>query len=125
MRQIGCTILSLECMGMPLAFSAILGLMTVGELLEGGMMVCFGISWPVDIVRTLRTGRTEGKSLAFMSLVLAGYVLGLGAKLARAAGTGQWPELITTLYVFNSAAIIVDIVITLRLRRLSNVQPGR
>jgi hypothetical protein len=104
-----------------LTLASILSLVTIGELLEGGMLVCFGISWPVDIIRTIRTGRTEGKSLAFMSLVLAGYVLGMGAKLARVAGTGQWPELITLLYVFNSAAIIVDIVITLRLRPL----PGR
>jgi len=70
-------------------------------------------------VRTIRTRRTEGKSLAFMSLVLAGYVLGMGAKLARVAGTGRWPELITLLYVFNSVVIIVDIAITLRLRRLT------
>jgi hypothetical protein len=97
-------------------------MVTVGELLEGGMLVCFGISWPVDIVRTLRTGRTEGKSLAFMSLVLAGYILGMGAKLARVAGTGRWPELITLLYVFNAIAIIVDIAVTIRLRRLDKHQ---
>jgi len=110
---------------MPLASTVMLSLVTIGELLEGGMLVCFGISWPVDIVRTIRTGRTEGKSLAFMSLVLAGYVLGMGAKLARVAGTGQWPELITLLYVFNSVAIIADIAVTLRLRRRPGVQPGR
>ena len=102
---------------MLLASTFVLGLVTVGEMLEGGMLVCFGISWPVDIVRTIRTGRTEGKSLAFMSLVLAGYILGMGAKLARVAGTGRWPELITLLYVFNAVAIIVDIAVTLRLRR--------
>ena len=107
------------------ASTLVLGMVMVGELLEGGMLVCFGISWPVDIVRTIRTGRTEGKSLAFMLLVLAGYILGMGAKLARVAGTGRWPELITVLYVFNAVSIIVDIVITLRLRRLAGVQPGR
>jgi hypothetical protein len=78
---------------MLLASTFVLGLVTVGEVLEGGMLVCFGVSWPVDIVRTIRTGRR--------------------------------PELITLLYVFNAAAIIVDIAVTLRLRRRAGVQPGR
>jgi NAD/NADP transhydrogenase beta subunit len=97
----------------------------IGQVLEAGMLICFGVSWPVDILKTLRTRRTEGKSLVFMSLVLSGYMLGLGAKLARAAEVGEMPELISVLYVFNAVMIVVDIAVTLRMRRRSSAQPIR
>ena len=89
----------------------------VGQMFEAGMLVAFGVSWPVDVMKTLRTRRTEGKSLAFMSLVLAGYLLGLGGKLARAAGPGEQVEWITALYVFNAIIIFVDIAVTVRMRK--------
>ena len=86
--------------------------LTVGQLLEGGMLVCFGVSWPVDILKTLRTRRTEGKSLIFMALILAGYLLGLSAKLVRAARAGEVLEGVTALYVLNAVLIAVDICLT-------------
>lgn len=97
----------------------------VGQVLEAGMLICFGVSWPVDILKTLRTRRTEGKSLLFMSLVLTGYVLGFGAKMSRAAWVNELPEWISVLYVFNAVMITVDIAVTLRMRRSASAQPGR
>ena len=97
----------------------------VGQVLEAGMLICFGVSWPVDILKTLRTRRTEGKSLLFMALVLGGYVLGFGAKMSRAAWAGEMPEWISVLYVFNAVSITVDIAVTLWMRRRASVQPGR
>lgn len=89
----------------------------LGQALEAGMLLCFGVSWPVDVMKTLRTRRTEGKSLAFMSLVLTGYVLGLSGKMAKATGPGALLEWVAALYVFNAVIIIVDIVITMRIRK--------
>jgi len=77
-------------------------LVAVAELFEAGMLICFGFAWPVDVIRTLRTRRVEGKSVGFMSLILLGYLFGMTAKLLRAGG--GWPELVTALYVFNASA---------------------
>ena len=93
-----------------------LAALTVGQMLEGGMLICFGISWPVDILKTWRAKRTEGKSLLFMTLILTGYLLGLSAKLVRAAQAGEAPELITGLYVLNALFIAADIALTRRYR---------
>jgi hypothetical protein len=95
--------------------------MNAGQILEAGMLICFGISWPVDILRTWRVRRTEGKSLAFMFLVLVGYTLGLGSKLARAQA-GEPMEGVSALYVLNALFIIVDIVLTMRLRAAANLR---
>ena len=94
----------------------ILSVLTAGQALEAGMLVCFGISWPVDILRTWRTRRTEGKSSAFMSLVLTGYLLGMTAKFVRAAQSGEPPERVTALYILNAVFIVADIILTVKLR---------
>ena len=86
------------------------------QLFEAGMLVCFGVSWPVRVLRTLRVRRVEGKSLAFMTLVFAGYVSGMTAKFIKAAG-GSGLEWVTALYVFNAALVAVDIALYMRFRR--------
>lgn len=38
--------------------------MNWASLFETLMIVCFGLSWPLSIVRTLRTKSTKGKALS-------------------------------------------------------------
>jgi hypothetical protein len=47
------------------------------------MLVTFGLAWPANILNTLRVKSSRGRSPTFLWLVAAGYVLGLGAKVAR------------------------------------------
>jgi len=83
-------------------------LIALAQVFEAGMLICFGFAWPVDILRTLRTRQTVGKSIGFMSLILAGYLLGLTAKVIRAGGEG-WPETVTLLYAANAVLVAIDI----------------
>ena len=89
---------------------------TIGPLLEAGMLICFGVSWPVDILKALRTRRTEGKSLGFMALILTGYISGIAAKLSVALSAGRAVEWVTLLYALNAILVAVDIGIYLRFR---------
>jgi hypothetical protein len=89
----------------------------VAQVFEAGMLICFGFAWPVDILRTLRTRRVEGKSIAFMGLILLGYLSGMAAKLIRAAVGGGWPETVTLLYALNAVLVAIDIALVLRFRR--------
>lgn len=89
---------------------------TLAQLLELGMLICFGIAWPVDIARTLRTKQVSGKSVAFMAIIVVGYLGGVGAKLARAWGAGDLPELITVMYAFNAVLVGLDIALVYRYR---------
>lgn len=90
--------------------------MTAGQALEAAMLICFGVSWPVDILKAVRTRATAGKSMGFMDLVLTGYVFGLAAKCLRAAQAGTPPEAVTALYVLNAVFIAVDIALYMRFR---------
>jgi hypothetical protein len=71
----------------------------------------------VDILRTLRTKRGVDKSVLFMTIILAGYLAGLAAKLLRAWESGARPELVTGLHVLNAVLISIYIALFFYYRR--------
>jgi hypothetical protein len=93
-------------------------LRTLAQLLEATMLICFGAAWPFSIWKQWRARRTEGRSLRFLVMVLAGYAAGIAAKLARAAQAGLAPEPVTVLYAINAVLVVVDMALFVRYRRL-------
>ena len=89
----------------------------IPQFLEAGMLVCFGISWPIDILKTLRTRVTAGKSVAFMSIVFAGYCLGMTAKLSAVWQTGRPLEPVFIMYAVNALLVAVDILLYVKFSR--------
>lgn len=51
------------------------------SILEAGMMFCFGASWPFQVAKTFKTKNVKGKSILFLWLVEAGYLMGMGHKI--------------------------------------------
>lgn len=51
------------------------------EILEGVMMLCFGASWPMQIIKTIRVKNPTGKSFLFLFLLMIGYLAGMAGKL--------------------------------------------
>lgn len=92
---------------------------TLGQVFESGMLVCFGVSWPVAILKTWRSKRTEGKSMGFLVLVFIGYLSGVAAKFSRAAA-GHWPEPVTILYAINAALVMTDLLLVRHYRRIGS-----
>lgn len=70
---------------------------------EAAMMVCFGISWPISIAKSVRTQDVRGKSSLFMSVVLIGYACGFIHKVLHSL---DW---VTILYVLNFTFVAIDI----------------
>lgn len=70
---------------------------------EALMLLCFGVSWPVSIAKTLRTGVVHGKSPLFMAIVCLGYLCGIAHKVLFAY---DW---VTILYGFNLLMVAVDL----------------
>ena len=52
----------------------------MAQLFEAMMLICFGISWPLSIIRSYRSRSTKGKSLLFMCFIAFGYVCGIISK---------------------------------------------
>ena len=53
----------------------------MSEFLEACMVVSFGISWPMNIIKSVRTRSAKGKSLPFLLFIFAGYICGIASKL--------------------------------------------
>lgn len=51
---------------------------SAADILEAAMLVCFGSSWPFSIAKALRTKTVKGKSPVFLTLIILGYVFGIG-----------------------------------------------
>jgi len=78
---------------------------------EIGMLLCFGISWPVSIAKTLRTKVVTGKSPLFMAIVSLGYLSGI---LHKAFYSPDW---VVVLYVLNMLMVLTDLMLYLRYSR--------
>ncbi len=73
------------------------------SVFEAGMLVCFGISWPLSIIKSLRTKMVDGKSPIFMSIVALGYVFGMVHKVIYSF------DQVFLLYVFNFVMVSIDL----------------
>jgi hypothetical protein len=82
------------------------------QLFEAIMLICFGVSWPIDIVHTLRVKHASKKSLTFLALIICGYGAGIASKCVRSTGGGLPLEPVTWLYAANVALVMVDLALS-------------
>ena len=73
------------------------------SLYEAIMLICFGLSWPISIIKSLRTKVVDGKSPLFMIILIVGYSSGLIHKLKYSY---DW---ITYLYILNLIMVSIDL----------------
>ncbi len=78
---------------------------------EFGMLACFGFCWPVSVYTSVKTKRTEGKSLLFMLIVFVGYIFGVTHKLVYSR------DFVIILYVSSLILVFVDILLYLKYSR--------
>ena len=81
------------------------------SIFEAGMLVCFGVAWPVSIYKSLTSKSTKGKSFLFI-IILLGYAFGIPNKML---GNTDW---VIWLYILNFIMVAFDAVLYLRNRRL-------
>lgn len=53
----------------------------MANILETLMIVSFGVSWPLSIIRSYRSRSTKGKSVLFSFFILFGYLCGIASKI--------------------------------------------
>jgi hypothetical protein len=80
------------------------------ELMEIAMIVAFGCSWPMNVIKSYKARTAKGKSLTFLILVLFGYICGITGKLI--APTFKWYVLF--FYVLNFIMVSADLLMYIR-----------
>lgn len=92
----------------------------MSEILEVVMVVSFGASWPLNVIKSYKARTAKGKSLAFLCFIFCGYIAGIISKLLNpaymAAFVSKWYVLF--FYVLNLIMVAVDLCLYIRNRKL-------
>lgn len=85
----------------------------MAQLFETLMLICFGCSWPISVVKSYRARTAKGKSVAFTYAIIVGYICGILGKI-----TGDNVSYVLALYILNLAIVLVDLALYYRNRKL-------
>ena len=92
----------------------------MAEILEIIMVVSFGASWPLNVMKSYKARTAKGKSLSFLCLIFFGYIAGIASKLMNeaymAAFAQKWYVLF--FYVLNLMMVGIDLVLYFRNKAL-------
>ncbi len=92
----------------------------MSELFEIIMILSFGASWPLNVVKSYRARTAKGKSIGFLCLIFFGYIAGIISKLINPAYMENFAQkwYVLFFYVLNMAMVGADMCLYVRNRRL-------
>lgn len=76
------------------------------EICELIMLICFGISWPISVFKSIKSKSTKGKSPVFIVAIIIGYIAGITGKIV--SGKINY---VFILYCINLAVVTLDLFI--------------
>ena len=92
----------------------------MSEILEIIMIVSFGASWPMNVIKSYKSRSTNGKSLAFLMLIFLGYIAGITSKFINEAYMASFSEkwYVLFFYFLNLFMVGADLVLYFRNKKL-------
>ena len=76
----------------------------MGSLCEALMMVCFGVSWPLNVIKAYHARTAKGISLPFILLIIAGYIAGITAKIVN-----NQINYVLVVYLLNLVIVLINL----------------
>lgn len=76
------------------------------QLLEAAMLTCFGLSWPINLIKNYKAGTAKSMSLQFILLIIVGYLAGICAKLYS-----HTINYVLIVYLLNLAVVGANLVV--------------
>ncbi|WP_022933028.1 SGNH/GDSL hydrolase family protein [Treponema bryantii] len=87
--------------------------MNLAHLFEAAMLVCFGFSWPLNVIKAYKARTAKGTSLPFIILIITGYLAGISAKIIN----GQY-NYVLVVYFLNLAIVMTNVFVYIRNKAL-------
>ena len=78
----------------------------MANILEAAMLVCFGLSWPINVMKNIKSRTAKNMSLRFTFLIIMGYVAGILAKLSM-----HKVNYVLAVYIINLMIVSVNVVV--------------
>ena len=79
---------------------------TMAELLESTMLICFGLSWPMNLAKNIKARSARNMSLQFILLIITGYVAGISAKIYN-----HRFNYVLVVYLLNLVVVSANVVV--------------
>lgn len=76
------------------------------EIFESIMLICFGLSWPMSVVKNIRAHTAKSMSLPFILLIIVGYIAGIAAKLIS-----HNYSYVLAIYIINLCFVSANLVV--------------
>ena len=92
----------------------------MSEIFEIIMILRFGASWPLNVMKSYKARSTKGKSLGFLVLIFFGYIMGIISKLLNDAYMADFANkwYVLFFYVLNLTMVGIDLMLYVRNYRL-------
>lgn len=84
------------------------------------MLACFGISWPINVAKSLRARSAKGKSIFFEVIIIIGYLFGIAGKFFSGA-----VNFVLALYFINLIVVSIDLALTIRNKHLDELEAAQ
>ena len=83
--------------------------MEIAPILETIMLVCFGFSWPMNLIKAYKARTAKSTSLPFVLLIIMGYIAGISAKILL--GNINY---VLVAYLLNLAIVSLNLIVYFR-----------
>ena len=82
-------------------------------MLEATMLICFGLSWPINTMKAYKARSAKSMSLPFILLIIFGYLAGISAKIMM-----NQTNYVLVVYFINLAVVTLNLFVYFRNKRL-------
>lgn len=73
------------------------------------MLVCFGLSWPLNVYRNIKAKTAKSMSIFFILLIITGYIAGISAKIVSHNFT-----YVLAVYIINLVIVSINVPVYFR-----------
>ena len=89
----------------------------MSSIFETIMLVCFGLSWPINVIKAYKARTAKATSLPFILLIIFGYLAGITAKLLM-----PQTNYVLVVYLINLAVVFLNLLVYFRNKKLDKKQ---
>lgn len=78
----------------------------MANILETIMLICFGLSWPINLVNSIKARTAKAISLKFLIMITIGYIAGIVAKIIN-----HQINYVLAFYILNILVVSMNLVV--------------
>ena len=93
----------------------------MAEILETVMLVCFGCSWPISLIKNYKAKTAKATSPLFIILILTGYIAGIASKFVAGKIYNTKEIFVLAVYFINFVFVSANLILYFRNKKLDRI----